>query len=135
MDQEKLEIELGALAAHLHERRAAILAAWSRVAQSDPKLTTSITLSRVQFYDHMPGMLDALERKLQSTNFRDKLSATHDEATNAEGHGLQRWQQGYKSGRSCESGSGSMNVSPMSSRTTPRAGRSLRQKWCPRRGA
>jgi len=95
MDQKELEIELGALAAHLHERRSAILAAWSRAAQGDPKLTTPITLSRVQFYDHMPGMLDALERKLRSTSIRDKLSATHDEATNAEGHGLQRWQQGY----------------------------------------
>jgi signal transduction histidine kinase len=95
MDQKELEIELGALAAHLHQRRSAILAAWGRAAQSDPKLTTSITLSLVQFYDHMPGMLDAVEQQLRSSSLRDKLSATRDETTNAEGHGLQRWQQGY----------------------------------------
>jgi signal transduction histidine kinase len=52
-------------------------------------------LSRTQFYDHIPGMLDALHRRLESTTISDKLAATRDEATNAEGHGLQRWQQGY----------------------------------------
>jgi len=95
MDEKELHKELVALAAHLDRRRSAILAAWTRAAQSDPRLTTSITLSRVQFYDHMPDMLDALDRKLRSTNLRDTLTATQDETTNAEGHGLQRWQQGY----------------------------------------
>ncbi len=96
MDQkELLELELSALAAHLHARRSAILIAWSRAAQGDPKLTTSAALSRAQFYDHIPNMLDALERRLRSTYLRDKLDATQDEAANAQGHGLQRWQQGY----------------------------------------
>lgn len=95
MDQNSVEIESGVLAAHLHERRAAILAAWSRAAESDPRITTSSTLSRAQFYDHIPNMLDALERRLRAKGVRDTLSATQDEATNAEGHGLQRWQQGY----------------------------------------
>ena len=95
MDQNELEIELGVFAAHLHQRRTAILAAWSRASESDPQITTSTTLSRAQFYDHIPSMLDALERKLRARRLREKLSATQDETTNAEGHGLQRWQQGY----------------------------------------
>ena len=95
MDSKRLELELGALAAHLHQRREAMLAAWSRAAQGDSKLTTANTLSRAQFYDHMPNMLDALERELRSTQIGETLGASHDETINAEGHGLQRWQQGY----------------------------------------
>lgn len=95
MSQNSFEIELAEFASHLRERRAAILAAWSRSAESDPKITTSTTLSRAQFYDHMPDMLDALERRLRAKGLPDQLSATEDEAINAEGHGLQRWQQGY----------------------------------------
>jgi signal transduction histidine kinase len=95
MDLNRLEVELGVFAAHLHERRSAILAAWSRASESDPKITTSTTLSRAQFYDHIPNMLDALERRLHATRPGERLSAKQDETTNAEGHGLQRWQQGY----------------------------------------
>ena len=95
MDQDELERELGVLATHLHERRAALLAAWSRASESDPQITTSTTLSRAQFYDHIPNMLDALERKLRARRLRESLNASQDEKANAEGHGLQRWQQGY----------------------------------------
>jgi len=87
--------ELLVLAAHLLARRAEILEAWSRAAQQDPKITAATTLSRAQFYDHIPNMLDALHRRLESTAVGDALTARHDEDTNAEGHGLQRWQQGY----------------------------------------
>lgn len=87
--------ELRALAAHLLARRTQILEAWSRAAQQDPKITAATTLSRAQFYDHIPNMLDALHRRLESTALGDTLTAKHDAATNAEGHGLQRWQQGY----------------------------------------
>lgn len=86
---------LAALADFLHERRAAILAAWSHAAEGNPDLTTSATLSRVQFYDHIPHMLDALEHRLRATGIREALEAKKDENANAEGHGLQRWQQGY----------------------------------------
>ncbi|MCD6671303.1 MAG: sensor histidine kinase [Burkholderiaceae bacterium] len=92
---EQIEIELADLAEHLRTRRAAILAAWARVARNDPNLTTPATLSRTQFYDHIPAMLDALERKLRATYIRESLEAQQEETENAEGHGLQRWQQGY----------------------------------------
>jgi signal transduction histidine kinase len=90
-----ISIELRALAAHLHAQRTRILEEWSRAAQLDPKITAVTTLSRAQFYDHIPNMLDALEHRLQSTIIGDQLMAKQDEATHAEGHGLQRWQQGY----------------------------------------
>jgi len=92
---ESIRRELQALAAHLESRRSRILEAWSRAAQHDPQITAATTLSRAQFFDHIPPMLDALHRRLESTELGDKLAAAHDEATNAEGHGLQRWQQGY----------------------------------------
>jgi signal transduction histidine kinase len=94
-DEDIAGIELAALASHLHARRSDILAAWSRLARLDPEITTSQTLSRVQFYDHIPGMLDSLERRLRATRIGDALEAQRDEASEAEGHGLQRWQQGY----------------------------------------
>lgn len=92
---ESVAVELAALASYLHSRRAAILAAWSRSAQHDPEVTTSSTLSRVQFYDHIPAMLDALEDRLRAARLHDALDAKREEASNAGGHGLQRWQQGY----------------------------------------
>ena len=92
---ESIGVELAGLASYLRSRRAEILAAWSRSAQRDPEVTTSTTLSRVQFYDHIPAMLDALEESLRAARLHDSLVAKRDEANNAESHGLQRWQQGY----------------------------------------
>ena len=95
MENESVAFELALLASHLLARRSEILAAWSHAIERDPEITTAGTLSRVQFYDHIPAMLDALDRALRSTRLRDALDAKRDEADNAEGHGLQRWQQGY----------------------------------------
>lgn len=87
---------LATLADELEDRRDAVLSAWSLAARRDPGLTTPATLSRTQFFDHIPAMLDALERKLRATALRDSLEARQDELENAESHGLQRWQQGYQ---------------------------------------
>jgi signal transduction histidine kinase len=43
-------------------------------------------------------MLDALVRKLQATYLREALDAEQAQIENAEGHGIQRWQQGYDEG-------------------------------------
>jgi signal transduction histidine kinase len=93
--EEAVHVELAALASHLQSRRTAILTAWSRMIRLDPDVTTAETLSRVQFYDHIPAMLDSLERRLRATHARDGLQAEREETDNAEDHGLQRWQQGY----------------------------------------
>lgn len=81
---------------HLRERRGAILAAWRAAVQADPALSTASTLRRGQFYDHIPIVLDALERELrgESTEVLERTSAT--EAKAAIQHGTVRWQQGYQ---------------------------------------
>lgn len=89
---------LASIADHLSRRRDAILAAWAAAARRDPALTAPVTLSRSQFYDHIPQMLDALVRKLRASYLREALEARQDEVENAEGHGVQRWQQGYNEG-------------------------------------
>src|ERR1044072_4405420 len=52
------------IAAHLGQRRDAILAAWRRAVDADPELTTASTTSRAQFVDHIPAVLDAFEQRL-----------------------------------------------------------------------
>ena len=89
---------LSTFADHLSSRREQILAAWSAAARRDPGLTTAATLSRSEFFDHIPSMLDALERKLRAASIHESLSAHQDEVVDAEQHGLQRWQQGYDEG-------------------------------------
>ena len=93
--QSDLDAELNRIAEHLTTRRDAILAAWGVAARRDPHLTAPVTLSRAQFYDHIPHMLDALVRSLRARYLRDSLEAKRDEVEKAESHGLQRWQQGY----------------------------------------
>ena len=95
MDAGIRDVELDALATHLHERRDAILTAWRHAVERDPDLRTSASMSRVQFYDHIPHLLDALEDTLRAARFDDALEARKDEADSAEGHGVQRWRQGY----------------------------------------
>jgi signal transduction histidine kinase len=95
MDRDDLHESLCELADHLHRRRDDVLEAWSRAAERDRNLSTAETLTRVQFYDHIPRMLDALEERLRATSLGEKLHAKADESVNAAAHGLQRWQQGY----------------------------------------
>jgi signal transduction histidine kinase len=87
--------ELGALAIHLRARRRAILEAWRRAADRDPTLTTMSALSRSQFYDHIPEVLEAFERKLSAESFEGTMKAAEEQREGAAGHGLHRWQLGY----------------------------------------
>ncbi|MGE5818945.1 MAG: sensor histidine kinase [Deltaproteobacteria bacterium] len=88
--------QLGALASHLHARRAAILQRWRAAIDVDAELTTASALSRAQFYDHIPEVLDAFERKLSAQQRREEVAAERDQKESAVGHGLQRWHQGYR---------------------------------------
>ena len=95
MDAETRDVELAALATHLHQRRDALLTAWRHAVERDPDLRTSASMSRIQFFDHIPHLLDALEDTLRAVRFDEALGARKDEADSAEGHGVQRWRQGY----------------------------------------
>jgi signal transduction histidine kinase len=83
------------LAVHLSERREAILAAWRRAVDSDPELTTASTITRAQFIDHIPAVLDAFEWRLTAELASERAQAREEQKESAAEHGLHRWQQGY----------------------------------------
>ena len=87
--------QLSALALHLSSQREAILQRWRQAVEADPRLTTASNLSRSQFNDHIPEVLDAFERDLSARDRIDKIEATADEREIAAEHGTHRWQQGY----------------------------------------
>jgi signal transduction histidine kinase len=88
-----IDEELNAVAAHVRERREAILDAWRTAADADPQLTTANTLPQSQFNDHIPDVLDLLARKLEAwPGNPPPLEQKKDAAA----HGLQRWHQGYR---------------------------------------
>ncbi len=87
--------QLRALSASLAGRRDSILAAWRRAVDLDPELTTASTITRTQFVDHIPAVLDAFERRLAADESGEKAEAIADQKEHAAEHGLHRWQQGY----------------------------------------
>ncbi len=93
--QTSIETQLTTLAERLAMRRPAILQAWREAVDADPELTTASSLPRSQFYDHIPDLLDALDRKLRTWR-RPDASADERVKEDASNHGLQRWQQGYR---------------------------------------
>jgi signal transduction histidine kinase len=90
-----IKAELSALAAYLAARREQILRTWLRAVELDPQLTTPSSISRAQFNDHIPQVLDAFEHRLQAEDADDKAQARSDQKHSAAEHGLHRWQQGY----------------------------------------
>ena len=88
--------QLSALASDLLERREAILDAWRAYGEAAQQRNVASSLSRAQFNDHIPAVLDCLAQTIQA--WPEKRSAL-DEQTETEkvfDHGLQRWQQGYQ---------------------------------------
>ncbi len=90
-----IDEELNAVASHLRARRDAILQAWRAAADADPQLTTANALPRSQFNDHIPDVLDLLERKLEAWP-QEPQRLDQEQKNDAAAHGLQRWQQGYR---------------------------------------
>ena len=87
------------LSTHLSVRRNAILQAWREASEADPAQTTVSFLTRAQFNDHIPPLLDAFERKLRARPGGARAAAADDAKTDEHiKHGLQRWQQGYRLG-------------------------------------
>ncbi len=83
------------LARYLEGRRESILAAWQCAVDMDPSLTTASTITRAQFIDHIPAVLDAFQRRLAAESPADVVRARKDQDDSAAEHGLHRWQQGY----------------------------------------
>jgi signal transduction histidine kinase len=87
--------QLCALADHLAAQRNEILSKWRIAVDADPELTTASTITRNQFIDHIPAVLDAFENRLRAENAAERSRAISDEKAFAAEHGLHRWQQGY----------------------------------------
>src|SRR6202521_1232369 len=94
-DWNQINSELATLAKHLATRRKDVLRSWHVSVELGPELTPSSSLSRAQFNDHIPQVLDAFERRLQAENPAEKEDALADQQKSAAEHGLHRWQQGF----------------------------------------
>jgi signal transduction histidine kinase len=88
--------QLSALASELFERRDAILQAWRDYGEAAPERSIGSTLSRAQFNDHIPAVLDCFGRTLQAWPDKPEPLADRIETEKVIEHGLQRWQQGYQ---------------------------------------
>src|SRR5471032_3337879 len=88
--------QLSALASELLERRGAILEAWRAAGDVGPERNTGSSLSRAQFNDHIPAVLDCLARRIQAWPGERDSVADQLETDKMFEHGLQRWQQGYQ---------------------------------------
>src|SRR5688500_18275813 len=58
--------QLSALASELLQRRDAILEAWRAYGEDAPDRNIAATLSRAQFNDHIPAVLDCLAHSIQA---------------------------------------------------------------------
>jgi signal transduction histidine kinase len=82
---------------HIAARRDAILRLWWKLSSSDPQQTTKHSLTRAQFNDHVPQVLDAFERTLRARpGGREAKRAENATKQEEIKHGLHRWQQGYR---------------------------------------
>jgi signal transduction histidine kinase len=94
-DTDQSSVALKNLASYLAQRREPVLNAWRRAVDADPDLTTASTITRAQFIDHIPAVLDAFEWRLSARDPSDRAQAHEEEMDSAAEHGLHRWQQGY----------------------------------------
>jgi len=88
--------QLSLLAAHLGEQRETVLQRWRVATANVAELTIASSLTRVQFNDHIPGVLDSFALRLCAWPDEDSARAQQNEKEHVTEHGLQRWQQGYQ---------------------------------------
>ncbi len=93
---QKKQAQLCALVVHLAKQRKAILHRWRVATENAPELTIASSLTRFQFNDHIPGVLDAYAHKLLAWPNESSANAQQNEKSQVIEHGLQRWQQGYQ---------------------------------------
>ncbi|MGH6623265.1 MAG: sensor histidine kinase [Burkholderiaceae bacterium] len=86
--------QLEQLAAHFKARQRTIIDRWRGLVTTDAELSTPDSLSRAQFADHVPEILDALNVALVNGGAKSSASTVEQAQTGA-GHGMHRWQQGY----------------------------------------
>ncbi|RRB07644.1 RsbRD N-terminal domain-containing protein [Larkinella rosea] len=80
---------LGQLASFLATRRQALLANWRIACEADPGLKSVNRLSREDFVNKVPFMLNVLQQQLQQQSQEAQVERL------AADHGLLRWHKGY----------------------------------------
>lgn len=88
--------QLYTLAAHLDTQRQSILVQWRAATESVPGLNIASSLTRRQFNDHIPGVLDTFAEILRAWPDAPSGKVCREAKEHVTGHGLQRWQQGYQ---------------------------------------
>jgi signal transduction histidine kinase len=96
MPADRINEQLNALAAELLERRDAILVAWRMAGHATADRSIASSLSRVQFNDHIPAVLDCLAHSIREWPNTCDMQAGQNQTDRVCEHGLQRWQQGYQ---------------------------------------
>ncbi len=86
---------LTTLAMHLASQREEILQAWGKAVADDAELTSSDELSRTEFRDHIPQVLDEFEECLRKEASPGTISPDEYHLDNSTEHGEHRWKQGY----------------------------------------
>src|SRR5688500_11522650 len=92
---DRTQHQLRALAADLLSRRAVVLLAWRVAGVDDGERSIAPSLSRAQFNDHIPAVLDCLAHTIEAWPDAQSAGADRNEHAKVCAHGLQRWQQGY----------------------------------------
>ena len=88
--------QLAALARELLDRRDAILQAWRDAGELAGERSIASSLSRAQFNDHIPSVLDCLAHTIEAWPDAQSVAAGQIQTERVCDHGLQRWQQGYQ---------------------------------------
>lgn len=91
-----LHQDLIALATWLRAHQPQLLEAWREAVGRDPELPTAATISRSQFIDHMPQVLEAFARQLSAFDQAHRAQASEEEHRGAGNYGSGRRQQGYQ---------------------------------------
>jgi signal transduction histidine kinase len=89
---------LTAVAAHFALRRESVIQVWCDAVAADPALKSGRALPATQLLDHIPALLEDYEHRLAATGKGDpaELQRGSDaQRSDAEAHGLHRWQQGF----------------------------------------
>ncbi|HEX5716482.1 MAG TPA: sensor histidine kinase [Thermoanaerobaculia bacterium] len=86
--------QLKALAAHLTERREALMQVWEKAVQDDPELKTPDSLSVTHFRDLIPKVLESFEDRLRTTGLDESVLSAEERERVIE-HGVHRWEQGF----------------------------------------
>src|SRR5687768_6328128 len=88
--------QLSAIASELLARREAILEAWRAAGEPAAERGIASSLSRAQFNDHIPAVLDCLAHTIEAWPDEQTALAGQIQSQRVCDHGLQRWQQGYQ---------------------------------------